>query len=304
MSVAIGFLASSLAGNRRQLPVSDRAAAIWAATMDAGARAYCLAGDVSAAEFAIAAGCTLVPDLELAMAQEFDVAWIGAGFLDCVGDEFAGRLAERSAATLLFDVLQCDRSASAAFTVVRDAGRGAREVLEVTGRLVLSISPTAPRPPYVSRFRRQQARMRITSLVEQPEVVPLADWRPVRPRTRRASPPVAGAALDARMDAAFGMSPSQSRHSGPPIEADPRACAQHLLRYLVHHGFLQRSDEAERVFAAEKMFVQSSPVGAVEEDRQARQVANSAELRRPRRKGGRQRAFRGPWLAVNRPVER
>lgn len=246
MSGVITFLASSDSSGSPSLPCSDREAVACARQASPAASAYCPPGDWLAAEYSLAAGCVIVAELETTLASPWDQAWIGGGFLERLGDEFAARLAERRSATLLFEVLSCSTEPDGAHTIVRDAGRGARDEIIVSGPVVLVVSPLVRRTGYVSRYRRQQARKELVASTAGRTISsePQVPWQAARPRTRRAARASAQPALDDRMDAAFGITAAKESTAQEAIAADPNTCAHHLLRYLAHHGLWQRAPRA------------------------------------------------------------
>ena len=195
----------------------------------------------------MALGCHMIPSLDAALAMPFELAWIGEGCLERLGDEFAADLAERHAAALLFDVTSCEQVDHGTRHVIRDAGRGARDVIRITGPAALVVSPWVARPDYVSRFRRRQARTKLPALpqVAASHVTRGEPWQAVRPRTRHAVVGAQPAKTDDRMDAAFGIATPAGTRAREPILADPETCARHLARYLAHHGFLARSSIAD-----------------------------------------------------------
>src|SRR5262245_29627063 len=247
MSGVIAFLASSDSSGGASLPCSDREAVAFARAANPAGSAYCPPGDWVAGEYALAAGCALVAELETTLATPWDQAWIGGGFLERFGDEFAAQLAERHSATLLFDVLSCGTGPDGAHTIVRDAGRGARDEIVVSGPVVLGVSPLGRRSGDISRYRRQQARNELTGSTARRSIPsePQVPWQPARPRTHRAVKASVESALDDRMDAAFGITAAMDSTSPQAISADPRSCAQHLVRYLAHHGLWERPSRSE-----------------------------------------------------------
>jgi hypothetical protein len=302
MSGVIALVASSNSGGSPSLPRSDREALAFARTASPAASAYCSPGDWLAAEYALAAGCATVTELETALASHWDQAWIGGGFLERLGDEFAALLAERRSATLLFEVLSCSTEPDGTHTIVRDAGRGARDEIVVSRPVVLVVSPLVRRTGYVSRYRRQQARKELAASTAGRATFsePHVPWEPARPRTRRAARTSVEPALDDRMDAAFGITAAKDSTSPQAIAADPRFCAQHLVRYLAHQGLWERPSRASQDLAppetpaAEKRQanpmaegVREVPTGtllAVSLERRPRQPHDSAarRLRQPR----------------------
>lgn len=239
----VALLASTVtADGARVISVSDRAAV--ALALDCGSECVAghLPGDRWAAEYALAAGMPCAQVVSNEWPNEFDLVFVGGGFLEHVGDAYAAKLAEPCGAVLLFDVLKCTRRSKREWTLLRDAGRGARDVIAVTGPAVIVVSSSVPCPPYVSRSRRQRARSAASptsSLTPHASSRSAIDWQPARPRTRRANTTAANAAADHRMDSAFGVMAASPAAKNEPIVADPLTCARHLVRYLAHHGFLQ-----------------------------------------------------------------
>jgi hypothetical protein len=219
----------------RSMPLSDRAAVALALASSPNAAGFYSTDDLTAAEFALAAGITQVEPISEAPA--FALAILGESFIALKGDDFAGRLAEQTSAALIFDVLSCEETSPSVRRVIRDAGRGAREILELTGPAVLVVSSAASRPAYVSRYRRQQSRKMLMNSAIQSAISDGIAWQPVRLRTRKMIGTTAEAHADQRMDAAFGVETKTESANGPII-ADPATCARHLVRYLAHHGFL------------------------------------------------------------------
>jgi hypothetical protein len=295
MCGVITFLASSSSEGSPLLSRSDREAVAWARKVGRDAVAYCLPGDWLAAEFAAASGCEITGKLEAAVASSWMQAWIGGGFLERLGDEFAARLAEQHLATLLFDVLGCAASPDGTHVIVRDAGRGARDEITAAGPLVLVVSPAAERLSYVSRFRRQQARKNLAALNAQHEdaIEPAGGWQPALPRTRRTARALVGSVLDDRLDAAFGIAAASEPAASQAIAADPRTCAQHLMRYLAHHGLWQRSP-----CPLEPLTPLATPAARQSPAVSAATTAAAVTLpsRRPRSLGKAPPAFRGPRL--------
>jgi electron transfer flavoprotein alpha/beta subunit len=242
MTTTLAIIGSNPAdgANPAEMPLSDRAAIAWALAVDGEALAICAAHDAAAHEFAIAAGAGRVENADEAGRPTFDLAILGEGALLQLGSVLPGVLAERRGATLVFAAIEMRREGEH-LVVVRGAPRGGREVWTINGPAVVVVSPDAPRPGYVSRFRRHRAR---TSLVDRG--VAAADrppvgsaWGAVRPRVRWAPQATAQSAADDRLRDAFGESAAIRGSAGQSIvSADAATCARHLLRYLAHHGFL------------------------------------------------------------------
>jgi hypothetical protein len=135
----------------------------------------------------------------------------------------------------------------AGLTVTRDLGRGSREVLALHGPAVLGIAEAAVQLLYVSRYRRQrvQPAMRVAHTrpeqVEPPGILS-SPWEPARPRVKTAeiSAKTSGEA-SVRRQALFGMTTEthDANDRAHIIVADAATCAQHLLRFLRHHGIVR-----------------------------------------------------------------
>ena len=248
---------------------SDAAAVHAAVSCRLPLMACCPAGDIAATQYALASG---IRDVHAGMRQaaaDCELVWIGSGAMEHGGDAMAAQIADDLNASLLFDVLEYRRENSGR-VIIRDAGRGSREVLLAQGRLVLVVSDSASRPPYVSRYRRQQSRelaeavrhSQGTSAVSGTDLQPMAplvsreDWQISRPRTRMA-PGAAGDAAGAaatggaadRLNSAFGINATAPSDFGSLLaEADPETSARQLLRYLIHHGFVQSAHPATEEF--------------------------------------------------------
>ena len=117
----------------------------------------------------------------------------------------------------------------------------------VRGPAVLAIAETAPRQPYVSYHRIRSIDVsRIGSpgpiLPTSPTTAEL--WQPMRPRVKAMATAkhVDLSAAD-RLNDAFGISERAQTASsdGSAIQGDAATCARHLLRYLSHFGFIERS---------------------------------------------------------------
>lgn len=238
MTIALAFLASTATpAGGRALSRSDRAAIEQAMSSSRDAVAICIPGDRLAAEYATAAGCRVKFASDAVEIPAFATAWFGCGYLEHQGDEITAQLAEQRAASLVFDVLSAARLSDGNLRIMRAARARARDVIDVSGPVVLVVSEFAARPNYVSRYRRQQAKRQVVIV---PAEVPVSDWQPVRPRTKRSGGSLSEGSIDERTDAAFGMTERQTSATDQPIVADPKTCAEQLVRYLAHHGFLQR----------------------------------------------------------------
>ncbi|HXV35549.1 MAG TPA: hypothetical protein VEC18_00265, partial [Myxococcota bacterium] len=126
------------AGERAELPHSDRVALALALARFGGAARAC-ALDAFARGYARAAGFGEVSadlDAELGAAE---VVLVGRGACGERGDAFPAQLAERLGAALAYEVVDA-RPDALALAVERDLGRGARDRLAIAGRAVLAVA--------------------------------------------------------------------------------------------------------------------------------------------------------------------
>jgi hypothetical protein len=203
---------------------------------------YCSAGDAFAGRYALSAGCADVRAFQEAEPSSFGLVLVGQGFLDRVGVEAIGRIAEQNHATLAIDVLdlRLDRDQLA---ILKDMGRGCREEWLVEGPAVCVLSEKARRAPYVSRYKRRVAALNWRAELHSassPSTLAATPWSQAKVRVQlaRYATAAAGTAED-RLSRAFGTTDALARgESNRIIQAEPEICARHLLRYLAHHGFL------------------------------------------------------------------
>lgn len=199
-------------------------------TPDAAASRYALAAG------AVVADCVCVDDLQKSVRE---IALLGGDLGD--GDLLAARLAEAWQGALIFDVLDAE-SDGKSLRVIRDCGRGAKEILSVIAPAVLVISPESPVRMYVSQHRRQcigAARLKSTAA----QAAQAVNWEPAQPRAKTGNLAEKNRATAGdRMLDAFGIGAVDTPAETPRqiIAADTRTCAEHLLRYLAHHGMLSR----------------------------------------------------------------
>jgi hypothetical protein len=243
---------SDAAYGARALARSDCAAVQMALQTDGNATAVCAAGDKVAVEYALAAGIRKVHELGSTSPAEFQVAYVGAGAAELVGDIYLARWAELSKASLLFDVIRCSEQSEAIRDVECDAGRGARYHLSVRGPIIMVVSSHIARPTYVSRYRRQSAaqgvsRERSSAHGQVAAQMNAHDWNPVRPRVRARRGQNEPSAADDRLNDAFSIRAGTHKDSSNVIVADPETCARHILRYLAHHGFITHATPEDRV---------------------------------------------------------
>ncbi len=196
------------------------------------------------------AWCSDQASMRYAMAVTRDARWLvderaGAAPLFDVAvagtiDELTlGQLAAARDATLMLDVLDIEPTRDG-LRVVRDRRRGATDVCLVAGPVVLAVSDLAVNDLYVSRYRRATA-----SGVPPPRHGGQREsdggWQPVRRRTSTAgiAEKTSGSATRRAM-ATFGITGEQRVSAGNHIiAADAATCAEHLLRFLVHHEWIE-----------------------------------------------------------------
>jgi hypothetical protein len=132
-------------------------------------------------------------------------------------------------------------------TVTRDLGRGGREVLTLDCPAVLGIAADATQLLYVSRYRRQAQAVESAVHVPHTELLPdplaalSSPWEPVRPRVRLGGVEArTTGTASTRLQTLFGVGVASSQGDGHShvIAADAATCAQHLLRFLSHHGMI------------------------------------------------------------------
>ena len=216
------------------LPASDRAATALAVTRFGDDVVLCSPrGEETALRYALGAGANDVMPIDECNALVYLVGRGGAG-VD--GNLMVAQLATARKATLVLDVLDVEACIDGV-RVWRDLERGAREELTVTGPAVLMVADDAPQQMYVSRFRQ------ITAAPPPVEVAPNQpiSWDPVRlrPKTADLMSRTTGAARD-RMFDAYGLNDGGAKRDKHIIAADAEICAEHLVRYLAHHGFVDR----------------------------------------------------------------
>jgi len=267
VAVVVGSARSETTASSRELPTSDRGAlALALKRFGRDVRAY--ACDPDARAYARAAGIERVAaDAELEP-DAFDVALIGRGGCGVAGDARPARLAEASGAALVYAVIDVQSEADR-LLVTRDLGRGARDVLDVRGRVVLVVADSVARGRYVSRYRIHAERAGASAArdassgasresqesVENRESLENGEreeswksWQLTTPRVRLGdhAARVAGSAVE-RMNALFGVGGvgETTGRSGMLVRASAKQCALELLRDLARHGFLERGSGAD-----------------------------------------------------------
>jgi hypothetical protein len=227
------------------LPTSDRAA-IGLAVRRFGSevQAYCRRADAEAWHYALAAGVTGVRQLDSVTGLDYDVMLVGSGGAEPYGDLLLAQLAAEKQGAMVCEVLDVVCGPHG-LTVTRDLGRGSREVLALDRPAVLGIAADAAQLLYVSRYRRQVAEAAVQVSHAAPLSDPLAalssPWEPLRPRVRLGGVEArTSGAASTRRQALFGVSATspQGDDRSHVIVADAVTCAQHLLRFLSHHGMI------------------------------------------------------------------
>ena len=305
IAVIIGSTSSETASGVPALPNSDRGAialALAIAKFRGDVCAY--AADANARCFARAAGVESVEGISNQESGSVDVVLIGRGGCGDLGDALPARLAEEGGAALVYDVIDVQPKGDR-LVVTRDLGRGARDLLSVRGRVVLVIADSVARGPYVSRYRMNAQR---TAAGRSPIHIEPSDgksdgraqpnrieWQSATPRVRLGdhASRVAGCAVE-RMNALFGVGKA-SENTASLVRGSAEECARHLLRYLGHHGFVERGTVAEAQSASEGA-VASRPA----ERQPQRSAAGTASIpvrarRRPHLLNGLPLATRGPF---------
>ena len=227
------------------LPTSDRAAIGLAVQRFGGlVHAYCRRDDPEAWRYALAAGATDVRHLEAVAGLDFDVMLVGSGGAEPYGDLLLAQLATEKQCAVVFEVLDVVCGTDV-LTVTRDLGRGSTEVLALDCPAVLGIAAEAPQLLYVSRYRRQvvEAAVQVshTESLADPLAALSSPWEPARPRVHLAdldARTTGSASTRLQMLFGVGAAPDQGNDRSHIIAADAATCAQHLLRFLSHHGMI------------------------------------------------------------------
>jgi electron transfer flavoprotein alpha/beta subunit len=292
VAVIIGSASSETHAGASALPMSDRGA-VALAMARFGGDVCGYASDSDARCFARAAGVATVEEISSFEIERVDVALIGRGGCGEYGDALPARLAEESGAALVYDVLDVQLEPDR-LVVTRDLGRGARDVLGVRGRAVLVVADSVERGPYVSRYRIN-AEKAASGDSPAPRTSSDVGWRPATPRVRLGdhASRVAGRAVE-RMNTLFGLGETADNDASL-VRGSADECARHLLRYLSHHGFIERGLGGAQERASEGVAA-SSPA----EGRQEQGATDAASIpirarRRPRPIDHRPLAMRGPF---------
>ena len=264
------------------LPLSDRAAIGLALQRFGGlVHAYCRRGDPEAWRYALAAGAAHVRQLEAVAGLDFDVMLVGSGGAEPYGDLLLAQLAAEKQGAMAFEVLDVV-CAPHGLTVTRDLGRGSREVLALDRPAVLGIAAEATQLLYVSRYRRQAVEAAVHVSHTEPLSGPLATldspWEPVRPRVRLGDLEARSTgSASTRLQTLFGIdtASNQGNDRSHIIAANAATCAQHLLRFLSHHGLMPAS------------VAPSSPAATPVEAVDSPQQPTTPILREPHRRGPR-----------------
>jgi hypothetical protein len=227
------------------LPKSDRAAVGLAVKRFGGpVHAYCLRDDEAALRYALAAGASTGALLDDVARLDVDVVLVGSGGAGPWGDLLLALLAEHKQCAMVVDVLDVEVCPDS-IAVTRDLGRGSKEVLGLGGAAVLGVSEEAVQLLYVSRYRRQAVSVSLPApnvgLLHDPLAAVSSAWAPTRPRVKAGNlaAKTAGSA-SGRLQALMGMTEGTTGDDDRVhvIHADAATCAQHLLRFLSHHGVI------------------------------------------------------------------
>ncbi len=238
------FKTAVVLGGEGLPPTSDRAAVAWALRWaDGPVAAYSFDRSVSAIAWAKAAGVDktfqVSSPADIHFDSEFGVVFIGVGAAMRMGDRLGAELAHRCGAALVFDAIDVQPNDDN-LDVICDLGRGATELLSVSRPAVICVADTVSCAQYVSRYRWQRA---IAAVAKSDALFEVDDdtarWQRVTPRAKRGNDAAHLAAAESRMDAAFGLDGSTATQTAL-IHGDAATCAQHLLRYLSHHGFVDK----------------------------------------------------------------
>jgi hypothetical protein len=202
-----------------------RAAVSLAARRCVSGWAACCAG-VATRRYAAAAGAELIDTVD-----HIDVAVVA------FDDEQAAAVAETHNAALVLDVITI--ISAFPLRIARDLGHGEKEIMDISGPAVLAISDEAPNELYISHHRL--ASVPPVRLIEghdqnKREGESPYLWQPVRIRTRtpNLAERTAGTATH-RAHTLFGVGDTIEDVTGHLVRTD---CAQHLMRYLSHYGFI------------------------------------------------------------------
>lgn len=334
-AVIIGSSSSEIASGAPTLPISDRGAIalamarfggnVCAYAADADARCFARAAgierveevsiqEIDGVDFVMGGVDDNLGGVDAVVAS-VDVALIGRGGCGEFGDALPARLAEQSGAALIYDVIDVQPKGDR-LAVTRDLGRGARDLLSVRGRAVLVVADSVVRGPYVSRHRmnaqrtvgvesaaRNEPSDAKSPLQEEPNggesdfrrEPSRVEWQSATPRVRLGdhASRVSGRAAE-RMNALLGVG-GASEKTASLVRGSAEECARHLLRYLSHHGFVERATVADSQRASDGA-VASRPA-----ERQPPQSASETASvparvqRRPHLLKGRPLASRGPF---------
>ncbi len=253
--------------------------------------------------YALAAGASEGHFLQSQNEIEFDIALVGS-----TGDFTAAQLAERKRCPLLLDIVQVQSpDQEGRMEIVRDLGQGAKEVLTVSGSVVLRVSEEADNTMYVSRFRRETAAGFSGGRGGAPPESSPAEqrWELAKPRVRIGDLAAkTGGSATSRADAIYGTTQPKGETESV-ITGDAAMAAKHLLRYLRHHGFITRGGEDARDPVAATSERSPSPSArTVERPRRGPRSAGSRRGPRPVPTGEQPPARESPSPAAETPRSR
>lgn len=284
------------------LPASDRAALGFARLHGRGPLQACIReGDPLAGAYARAAGLEEVPWTDESFRE---ARWIlmGRGACGREGDLFAARLAVNNEAALIYDVVDIEPE-GAKLRVMRDLGRGNRDELVVSAPAVLVVADSVRRVGYISANRLSRV---MEGSREESGPQDMKGWRQAVPRVKlgKHADRVEGTATD-RMNRLLGAEeaevPSQSRL----FQGEADACAEHVLRYLKHHHFLDSAGDEKGEGPSPDWDPSTAPlfdpIRPASPNRRTPSSAASgsiltpALMRAPRRRDGSRPGIRGPF---------
>ena len=288
------------------LPVSDRGAVGLARLhWKSEAEVRVSEPDPLASAYAQAAGLRGGP-LENGASCEARWILLGRGACGREGDFFAARLADKNQAALVYEVVDLERE-GAKLRVVRDLGYGNFDELLVASPAVLVVAESVRRVGYVSANRIARGKEGFSQ-----EYVPreMGSWsRTVpRPRLGEHAQRTEGTATE-RMNRLVGIDEIETPKVSNMIEEDVAECAEYMIRYLSHHGFIGGQGGKGNAAAKSDWMGPEGPAESIDSDstrgvrlppqsrdfREPGSMTDAALSRGPRRTGAPRPTIRGPF---------